>query len=296
MCRFMTSATHLRVVSDAAFKKETEDGYSLRGALFLRCEGSITNMTIPRKPCNHALTQCSQVTSASRSSRTALSTSPAPVCQPPCSSRLCNDTVGRVQLVQLKSQTTTCRSLYCKQQPAAKTADKRMLHATARCKHTTMARVLYCKQTMTLYCKRTMTAQTLYCKRTALHTQTTWVTLTMETVRTHTRHLPAHATTGPQSRRSSCNHTIFTMTARAHVIEWACKSQRHVTRSTFAAELLSAGDAVDQGILVSQLMMETVSGPVSASTARQLRDNGGYSPMALVCRCEVSLSRQYQPR
>ena len=65
------------------------------------------------------------------------------------------------------------------------------------------------------------------------------------------------------------------------MIEWACKSQRHVTRSTFAAELLSAGDAVDQGILVSQLMMETVSGPVSASTARQLRDNGGYSPMAL---------------
>ena len=32
--------THLRVVSDAAFKREQEDGYSLRGALFLRCAGS----------------------------------------------------------------------------------------------------------------------------------------------------------------------------------------------------------------------------------------------------------------
>ena len=33
-----------------------------------------------------------------------------------------------------------------------------------------------------------------------------------------------------------------------HVLDWACKSQRHVTRSTFSAELLSAGDAADQGI------------------------------------------------
>ena len=35
-----TTVPHLRVVSDAAFKKEPEDGYSLRGALFLRCESS----------------------------------------------------------------------------------------------------------------------------------------------------------------------------------------------------------------------------------------------------------------
>ena len=32
--------THLRVISDAAYKKETEDGYSLRGALFLRAAGT----------------------------------------------------------------------------------------------------------------------------------------------------------------------------------------------------------------------------------------------------------------
>jgi hypothetical protein len=30
-----------------------------------------------------------------------------------------------------------------------------------------------------------------------------------------------------------------------HILDWACRSQRHVTRSTFSAELLSAGDALD---------------------------------------------------
>ena len=34
-----------------------------------------------------------------------------------------------------------------------------------------------------------------------------------------------------------------------HVLAWACKSQRHVTRSTFSAELLAAGDAADQGMM-----------------------------------------------
>ena len=32
--------THLRVLSDAAYKKETDDGYSLRGALYCRCSGN----------------------------------------------------------------------------------------------------------------------------------------------------------------------------------------------------------------------------------------------------------------
>ena len=30
---------HVRVFSDAAFKRESDDGYSLRGALYLRCPG-----------------------------------------------------------------------------------------------------------------------------------------------------------------------------------------------------------------------------------------------------------------
>ena len=33
--------------------------------------------------------------------------------------------------------------------------------------------------------------------------------------------------------------------ACVHLLDWVCKSQRHVTRSTFAAELLAVGDATD---------------------------------------------------
>ena len=133
-----TSATHLRVVSDAAFKKETEDGYSLRGALFLRCEGSFTNndhTTQTMKPCADTM-----FTSTSTSpSTTALSTSPGSVCQPPCASRLCRrhcwtSSAGSAEvpnhdlpLALLQAAAGTCRRpLYCK---TAKTVTE---HATAR--------------------------------------------------------------------------------------------------------------------------------------------------------------------
>ena len=42
------------------------------------------------------------------------------------------------------------------------------------------------------------------------------------------------------SRQSFEDHS-----SPVHVIDWACKSQRHVTRSNFSAELLAAGDAFD---------------------------------------------------
>ena len=61
-----------------------------------------------------------------------------------------------------------------------------------------------------------------------------------------------------------------------HVLDWLCKNQRHVTRSTFAAELLSGGDAVDQGLLLSQLMHELAHGHISATEARSQRLSGGY--------------------
>jgi len=55
-----------------------------------------------------------------------------------------------------------------------------------------------------------------------------------------------------------------------------------VTRSTFSAELLSGGDSVDQGLLMSQLMHEMVHGPLTATEARELRLTGGFKiPMVL---------------
>ena len=32
--------THLRMISDAAFKKEDESGHSMRGAMYMRCAGN----------------------------------------------------------------------------------------------------------------------------------------------------------------------------------------------------------------------------------------------------------------
>ena len=66
-----------------------------------------------------------------------------------------------------------------------------------------------------------------------------------------------------------------------HVLDWACKSQRHVTRSTFSAELLAAGDAADQGILIAHMLHELEHGPMTAHEARNRRMEGGYIPVAL---------------
>jgi hypothetical protein len=65
------------------------------------------------------------------------------------------------------------------------------------------------------------------------------------------------------------------------MLEWVCKSQKHVTRSTFAAELLSAGETIDFGLLIAQILREVDSGPVKAEQARELRSSGGFVPMAL---------------
>ena len=50
-----------------------------------------------------------------------------------------------------------------------------------------------------------------------------------------------------------------------------------MARSTFAAELLSAGDTTDQGLLLAQQLHEMLSGPVDATEARELRLTGGFA-------------------
>ena len=56
-----------------------------------------------------------------------------------------------------------------------------------------------------------------------------------------------------------------------HLIDVVCRSQKRVTRSTFAAELLAAGEAADQGLLTSHMLYETEYGALSAAEARQRR-------------------------
>ena len=61
----------------------------------------------------------------------------------------------------------------------------------------------------------------------------------------------------------------FSKNTTVHVLDWACRSQRHVTRSTFSAELLSAGDAIDQGMLISHMLYDMEHGPISMQEARK---------------------------
>ena len=69
---------------------------------------------------------------------------------------------------------------------------------------------------------------------------------------------------GPQGGSGTAEAFVSTKEP-VHLVEYACKSQRHVTRSTFAAELLGAGDTIDQGLLISQLIHELEVGPLTAA-------------------------------
>ena len=77
------------------------------------------------------------------------------------------------------------------------------------------------------------------------------------------------------------DQSSFPQNTAVHILDWACRSQRHVTRSTFSAELLSAGDAIDQGMLTSHMLYELEHGPISMQEARNKRMQGGYVPTAL---------------
>ena len=62
-----------------------------------------------------------------------------------------------------------------------------------------------------------------------------------------------------------------------HVIDAICKSQRHVTRSTFSSELLSACDTVDHGMLLALTLHELKRGVQSSNSCRKLGELGGWS-------------------
>ena len=68
----------------------------------------------------------------------------------------------------------------------------------------------------------------------------------------------------------------FAKSAVVHIVDAVCKSQRHVTRSTFSSELLSACDTIDHGMLLALSLHEFSKGPQSTFSARQLREFGGW--------------------
>ena len=71
--------------------------------------------------------------------------------------------------------------------------------------------------------------------------------------------------------------TTFTQPCVIHIVDATCKAQRHVTRSTFCSELLSASDAVDHGMLLALSLHEFTAGAQSAAEAKTLRETGGWN-------------------
>ena len=72
------------------------------------------------------------------------------------------------------------------------------------------------------------------------------------------------------NRISSHNNVV-------HIVDAICKAQRHVNRSTFSSELLSASDTVDHGMLLALSLHEFTAGAQSAAEAKTLRETGGWN-------------------
>ena len=62
-----------------------------------------------------------------------------------------------------------------------------------------------------------------------------------------------------------------------HIINFICRKQRHVTRSTFGAELFAACDAVDHCMLLATLLHQLRTGACDVAAARRLREEGGWA-------------------
>ncbi|MFM7983969.1 MAG: hypothetical protein ACKPKO_32055, partial [Candidatus Fonsibacter sp.] len=75
---------------------------------------------------------------------------------------------------------------------------------------------------------------------------------------------------------------VSTPSPRGRGLARRSRQQRKVVRATFSVELMGACDAVDKGILLSQMLHDIYTGDCTVAGARQRRDHGGYhAPMIL---------------
>jgi hypothetical protein len=83
-------------------------------------------------------------------------------------------------------------------------------------------------------------------------------------------------------RTAGIDENSFHSSGIIHVLEYICKALRHVTRSTFSSELHACCDSADLAILILLMIHEMLSGTMTSSQARHLRDHGGYCiPMTI---------------
>ena len=81
----------------------------------------------------------------------------------------------------------------------------------------------------------------------------------------------------------ACGGTGRVVSDVVHILDYAARKQQHVTRSTFAAELFSACDGVDHGLLVTITLHEIERGCRSAGEARRLREEDGLAFKMWLC-------------
>ena len=67
----------------------------------------------------------------------------------------------------------------------------------------------------------------------------------------------------------------FKCTTVCNLLDFISRQQRKVVPATFSAELLRGCDAIDKGILLSQMPHEIYTGDCTVDGARQRRDHGG---------------------
>ena len=69
-----------------------------------------------------------------------------------------------------------------------------------------------------------------------------------------------------------------------HVLDFSSKRVRHVTRSTFSAELFALCDSIDHSLLLAQMIHEIYIAPDTVGGARRRRESvPGHAPV----RCNV---------
>ena len=67
------------------------------------------------------------------------------------------------------------------------------------------------------------------------------------------------------------------ITSLFHLIEWSSRKQRHVCRSTFAAELVSCNDCLDMMYVIAAALHELTHGCQGADVLRQIHLTGQYA-------------------
>ena len=68
-----------------------------------------------------------------------------------------------------------------------------------------------------------------------------------------------------------------------HILEFASKKQRHVTRSTFSAELFGCCDTCDTLLVVVLALHEVETGTMTLEQAKRLREFGPHCYTSIVC-------------